>query len=122
VNVRLEAERHHPSWRGRGSLPWRSCLPFVRNDKGVLVHRPRRVTTYTHHRKPYISIQYWCGNTCIGSKKFTFLTQPGVDELLCAVCEMKAAAAGQRASDALCGRHVHVGKTVAVRVCCGGVK
>lgn len=120
MNAVLEIARQPKSWRGRGALPWRSCLPFVRNDKGLLVHRPRKVTTYTHHRKPYIAVQYWCGNTSTGSKKFTFLAEPGADELLCAVCEAKATAAGQRFSDALCGRHVHTGKCVAVMTCCAG--
>ena len=120
MKVQLEVQRQPLFLRGRSSLPWRSCLPFVRNDKGVLVHRPKRVTTYTHHRKPYIAIQYWCGNSCTGSKKFTFLTMPKINELLCAVCETKAIAAGRHASDILCGHHVHLGRTTAVRVCCGG--
>lgn len=100
------------------SVIWTRCAPFVENSRGILIHRPREVTTYNLHRAPHIGIGYWCGNHVAGGKNFTFLTAPPVGALLCEKCEQNAVAAGLPSADELAGRHVHKGKLKAIRVCC----
>lgn len=102
-----------------GAIAWKSATPFVENSRGVLIHRPRMVTTHKQgNRDPYLGVNMWCGNTMTGSKKFTFLTDPGHARLVCARCEEKAVAAGLPSSSDIAGRHVHIGGVAAVPACC----
>lgn len=50
---------------------------------------------------------------------FSFLAAPPEDKILCARCEAIAVANGLPSAAELAGRHVHVGRTVAVMTCCG---
>ena len=110
--------------RLRGQIPWVSCQPFVENSKAVLIHRPRYVSTHqiSDKYKPHISVGGWCGNVFSGTKKFTFLDAPPAGKLLCARCEEIAVKFGQPSSFELVGRHVHLGRCVAIQTCCEGVK
>ena len=51
--------------------------------------------------------------TCIA-----FVDVPPDDALLCSRCEAVAVEAGLPSADSLAGRHVHLGKCVAVQTCC----
>ncbi len=106
--------------RGHNKIPWASCLPFVENSRGVLIHRPRRVTTHKIGPRwaAHISVHAWCGNAMSGAKKFTFLDAPGANRIVCARCEANAVAAGLPPSSHLAGHHVHTGGVVAVMRCC----
>lgn len=100
-------------------LPWASCLPFVENSRGTLIHRPRHGATYNLHDKPHIGVTFWCGMAVSSSKKIlTFLGAPPDNKILCERCEAAAIKAGMPSADTLAGRHVHKGRTVAVVTCC----
>lgn len=117
--MKLALQRHkpYPEPYRHSIMPWASCAPFVENSRGVLIHRPRSVSTVTIHKAPHMAILYWCGNGVAG-RHLTLLEAPPEDALLCEACERRAVAAGLPSADALAGRHVHLGKVVAVRTCC----
>ena len=48
------------------------------------------------------------------------LYAPPDDKLLCEACELSAVLAGLPSAYELAGRHVHLGRIKAVRVCCVG--
>jgi hypothetical protein len=112
-------ERMRLSANGR-IIPWVSCLPFVENSRGMLVHRPRFVCTHKIGPKwpAHIAINCWCGNTMTGNQKFTFLDAPQESAIVCARCEDNAVAAGLMPSSAIVGRHVHTGGVIAKTRCC----
>lgn len=103
----------------KNGFPWASCAPFVENSRGVLIHRPRSGATYNIHKYPHVAVNFWCGMTATsGGKNLTFLAAPPEDKILCARCESIARANGLPSADELAGRHVHIGRTVAVMTCC----
>ena len=104
----------------RNQQRWIRCLPFVENQRGILIHRPRSASTYNIHKSgPHVGINFWCGMDCSGDgKKFTFLTAPPVGRILCERCELIAVLHGLPSADSLAGRHVHKGGVVAVATCC----
>lgn len=99
---------------------WKSCLPFVENTRGVLIHRPRCVATHkVAERWPsHIAIHYYCGAVATGGRHLTFLTKPPTSAILCAGCERNALKAGLPSADTLAGRHVHIGGVKAFKHCC----
>lgn len=100
-------------------FPWASCMPFVENSRGTLIHRPRSAATYNMHANPHNGVTFWCGMAVSTSKKnLTFLSTPPADKILCERCEVVAVKAGMPSADELAGRHVHKGRTVAVVTCC----
>lgn len=115
IKLPLERSKHPYSVK---ELPWSTCAPFVENSRGLLIHRPRMVTTYNTLKFPHIGIGYWCGNHVSGGKNFTFLEAPPEGILLCERCELAAVASGLMSADELAGRHVHKGKLKAVQTCC----
>lgn len=101
-------------------LNWKSCLPFVENKRGVLIHRPRSVVTVAKSvvsRTPYVCVDMWCGNRTVGGD-YTFLASPPNGKVVCARCEAIAIESGQQSSDNLAGHHVHIGGVRAVITCC----
>lgn len=116
--TKLPLERN--AFEAKHGFPWASCAPFIENSRGVLIHRPRHGATYNIHRLPHVSVHFWCGmGTSSDGKNLTFLAAPPEDKILCARCEAIAVANGLPSADELAGRHVHVGRTVAVMTCCG---
>lgn len=109
-----------PKDRRRIVTYWKACAPFVENQRGVLIHRPRTVTVHRTVKHAHIAVHYYCGNASTGTKNFTFLDEPPADALLCARCEAEAVKVGLPSAHALCGKHVHEGKCVAVQTCCIG--
>lgn len=100
-------------------VPWASCAPFVENSRGQLIHRPRTGMSYFIHRNPHIGIGFWCGmGVATDGKNLTFLASPPEGKILCEKCEAAAIANGLPSADELAGRHVHKGRTKAVRTCC----
>ena len=112
--LELNKDRRH------GVAFWKSCPPFVENSRGVLIHRPREVTVYDNGPRwgKHIAVHYHCGGGSNGGKNFTFLSDPPVGKLLCAVCEARAVMAELPSADSLCGRHVHIGRVIAQQSCC----
>jgi hypothetical protein len=100
------------------STVWRDCAPFVENGRAILIHRPRSVVTYNIHAAPHIGVNYWCGNQVSTSGKITFLSEPPHDRLLCEACEARAVMAGHPTATEIVGRHVHIGRLKAIRMCC----
>ena len=112
-----------PLKRSKSKLPflqWKSCLPFVENSRGVLIHRPRYVALYKIHKYPHIAVGYWCKNGSTGDDNFTFLSIPPEGKLVCKHCEMNAVEAGLPSTDALAGKHIHLGIVVPQQTCCMG--
>jgi hypothetical protein len=114
----ITLEKEKKLWRG--AIPWVACNPFLDNNRAVLIHRVRHVTTHKiGSRWPsHISIHCWCGNTMTGTKKFTFLSRVPDDRILCARCDDKAIESGRPSASDLSGKHVHTGGVVAIKRCC----
>lgn len=115
MKVKLAQQKHtnYPNPRS-GEVQWLWSLPFLRNPRGYLVHRVRHASTHLWDgRRSHDTCVYWCGNVGRGD----FVDDPG-DLLVCARCEAMAVANGEKTSDELVGRHVHLGKLIARRVCC----
>ena len=101
----------------RAVAVWVSCLPFVDNDRAVLIHRPKAVQSFKIHRLPHLGVHYWCNGMATGGKNFTFLALAPENKLVCQRCEDAAIEAGLPSTDELCGAHRHKGTVVAVRTC-----
>lgn len=113
--LRLERPRNNFGYKAF----WRDCEPFVMNDRGLLIHRPRTVVVCQLSGFPsHIGVGYYCGNQASGGRNFTFLGEPPEDRLVCAVCEARAVMAGLPSTDEIMGRHVCKGRVKAVRDCC----
>lgn len=98
---------------------WRESLPFAKNARALLIHRPRRITTHKLSKSDtHIAVKYHCGNTQCGDDNFTFLKAPEANDVVCARCEALAVKRGFPASSAIAKTHVHVGGLKAVRHCC----
>ena len=119
LKLPLRPGKPYPDPYRHSIMPWASCAPFIENSRGVLIHRPQSVSTITMLGKAHLGIKYWCGNGTAGKRSLTFLSEPPPGALLCAACEARATAAGLPSAEALAGRHVHLGKVVAVQLCCG---
>lgn len=121
IKLTLKEPKKYPREFRSHVFPWATCAPFVDNSRGLLIHRPRQVSTYakTGVIRTHIGIGYWCGNHVSGDNNFTFLDTLQQDgKLLCARCEEAAVANGLPSADDLVGRHVHKGGLVAVQSCC----
>lgn len=119
MKLELKIPKKHPMWGQLSEQQWRSCLPFVENTMALLIHRPLTVGTYRCGNRPlHLAIHYWCGNSAVGNKKFTFLEAPPENSLVCEKCEQNAVAAGLPSSESLAGKHVHIGRLKAIRTCC----
>lgn len=105
---------------GRAVAQWTACYPYVKNELGVLIHRPKTVAIYNLHKHPHLSVHYWCGNAAAGESKFTFLEEVPDGILICARCEAIAVLNKLPSTHEICGKHIHEGKVVAVQTCCGG--
>ena len=119
MKIQLRKGRPYPNGYSSNKVRWASAMPFVENSRGVLIHRPREVTTHTQFQKPHISALFFCGNGVSSNRStLTFLDAPPEGKLLCDRCETVALALGMPSADSLVGRHVHRGKVVAVQTCC----
>jgi hypothetical protein len=101
----------------RAATVWSACLPFVDNDRAVLIHRPKAVQSFKIHRLPHLGVHYWCNGMATGGKNFTFLALAPENKLVCQRCEDAAIESGLPSTDELCGAHRHKGTVVAVRTC-----
>ena len=120
MKVKLKRKKHPFATTGDNRyVPWIESLPFCVNPRGQLIHRVRFAGTHFSNydgRGPHShdGCTYWCSN--IGRGDFT--DDPPADRLLCAYCEAKAVAHGEKTADELAGRHVHIGHLKPVRDCC----
>lgn len=120
LKLPLHPGKPYPAPYRHSIIPWASCAPFIENSRGVLIHRPKSAKNITILGKTHAAILYWCGNGVSGKRNLTLLETPPEDALLCETCERHAVAAGPPSAAALAGRHVHLGKVVAVQTCCEG--
>lgn len=118
IKLPLQRPKLPPGDYAKTVFPWASCAPFIENSRGMLVHRPRAVTTHALLGKPHFSIWYWCGNHANNDAgNITFLEAPNIGAIVCERCEQAAVDAGLPSASSLAGRHVHVGKLKAVLTC-----
>ncbi len=117
VKLRIEKIRGREVDR-RSTVQWKSSLPFFHNFRGLLIHRVRSARSHiVDGELEHSSVHYLCNN--FGSlSNGELLAEPPEDRLLCAVCEAFAISHGMASADQLVGRHCHVGKIRAERVCC----
>ena len=103
---------------GRDTVQWKASLPFFQNFRGLLIHRVRSARSHiVDGQLSHSSVHYLCnnfGSLCNGE----LLAEPPLDRLVCAVCEAFALSHGMPSSEQLTGRHCHLGKIRAERVCC----
>lgn len=105
-------------------LSWKSALPFLENNRAVLIHRPRSVATVAKScvsKYPYFVASMWCGATFVNDRCWTFLEAPPEGKIVCARCENAAVEQGFQSSDSLVGKHVHIGGVKAFATCCENV-
>lgn len=107
----------------RGSdraVHWTSSKPFIKNSRGILIHRPKYVLTYKSlFGSVWLIVGHWCGSGVNGSDNLKFLDEPPIGEMLCTRCEAKAISEGFPSAHELVGRHVHTGgmNTIFCDVC-----
>jgi len=107
--------REWPSHYANSVVAWTKSLPFMVNPRAILVHRVRSAESHLRDgRWSHDVATYWCGNHGRGE----FTDNPPEGRLLCAFCEARAVAAGEKTADELAGRHVHTGTLKANRSCC----
>ena len=106
------------------AVTWTHALPFVKNLRGILIHRPRSVVIYNLHKKPHMAIHYLCGNGTTGpitnDSYIKFIPTPQNDCVVCERCEKIAITFDLPSASELAGTHVHVGGLKAIISCCGG--
>ena len=124
MKILLDLKKTHKNNDSRYDFfNWKSCLPFMENRRGVLIHRPKAVVTINASRLfgsklPYLAVTHWCGSSVNSENSFTFLDAPPNGKILCERCETLAVEAGLPSAESLVGKHVHIGKVKAVATCC----
>lgn len=101
------------------SVVWTQAKPFNVNPRGHLIHRVKSAISFRNNNGlwSHDHVDYWCG----GSANCVALTSdPPRERLLCAYCEAKAVAAGEKPASELVGRHVCTGTMKVQRQCCMG--
>jgi hypothetical protein len=109
-----------PPKGSRPDIQAKTSLPFAVNSRGVLVHRVRSLGVYladdgaySHH-----SAHCYCGAFAGG---VSLVAAPDPDAIVCQVCESRCHYLGLPSAEELVGRHVHVGRKIAIANCCPGV-
>ena len=97
---------------------WSDSEPFVANSQGPLIHRPKTITNHVSLGKRHIAINYYCGGSSNGLKKFTFLSKLNDRHIVCKRCELAAVECGLQSSEEINGGHAHLGGVKAVAFCC----
>jgi hypothetical protein len=88
----------------------KSCKPFIKNEKAILIHRPINIGVHKTSFGYHMSIHYACGLMACGSKKFSFLDNVSENDVVCARCEeMAVHKYGYDTSTKINGSHVHIG-------------
>lgn len=120
IDLKVRRGQTAAGYRTRAGY-WKKSQPFVENARAHLIRRPLSINEHRlsgHGR--HISIEYLCGQTTTGLKKFTFHDVPPENGVVCAVCEARAIMAGLPSSAEIAGRHVHIGRMRAVLTCAHG--
>lgn len=111
---------NHRHSKRMADIDARKSLPFAVNSRGVLVHRVRSLGiflsidgAYSHH-----SAHYHCNAFASG---VSLVAEPDQAAIVCHVCEARCKYLGLPSAEELVGRHVHVGRKVAIANCCSGV-
>lgn len=117
-----------PFWRPRATYALKSALPFIENDRGVLIHRPRYAAIHealSEQFHPHMSVEMWCGSSANSNQMrhggpgvLTFIADVPLDRYLCWRCEERAVEMGKLPSAyELTGHHVCVGGVRAYNKC-----
>lgn len=98
---------------------WKYSKPFIENERAVLVHRPRTITTFNYlGTRIHHAVEMHCGNTQTGDGVFRMHDMCPEEKVLCQKCEEMAVHRGLPSAEELCGRHVCIGGVKAVKSCC----
>ena len=110
-----------PFSKGLADVYAAEALPFAVNPRGVLVHRVKSVGVYHSDNGSYShhSVHYHCNSFASG---VSLAAEPDEKAIVCQVCENRCHYLGLPSAAELVGRHVHVGRKVAIANCCPDVK
>ncbi len=99
---------------------WSRSLPFFRSSAGVLLHRVSSVLDFIKNGKvTHSAVHYLCNNTSFVRRGAEFVADPKADgRLVCTACERVAQQKRLPSADKIVGHHVHLGRLIAVQVCC----
>ena len=115
ITLELRRDRHYLEAKSR-----RKGEPFFRAQAGVLFHRVRYITDfYVGKRLRHTAVTYQCNNTSFVRAGSMFSGNPTEQRaFVCSACEYWAKKRNKPTADQLAGKHVHVGRLVAVQLCC----
>ena len=106
--------------RRNGNEQIKACKPFVKNTRGILIHRPRSACLqYLEYKGAWVTVRNHCGMSINGDKNLDFIDAPEDGDIVCQRCEDIAVERGHPTSSALAGKHVCTGGLRAYRNCCG---
>jgi hypothetical protein len=118
VDLQIKPERRITPWNPVrcDTVQWSKGLPFAWSLRGRLVHRVRRAGSILYRGEWHHDYAHcWCSMSMCEP---VFGDMPPVERLLCAICEGKAIAAGEKPASELAGRHVCIGTLKVQRMCC----
>lgn len=95
-----------------------SGAPFLLNDRAQLIHRPIQVTLHYTLSSPHFSVHCYCRASFSSAKDLHLIEDVPDDRMVCLPCEQRAVLMGLPSTEEILGRHVHIGRLKAVRVCC----
>ena len=97
-------------------IHWKKSVPFVRSKQGKLIHRVRHAGSYLNEGVySHDFVSYWCNN---GTTSPEWLENPPDGAIVCQHCERIAVEKGERPTDEIVGKHVHIGTLIAIKTCC----
>lgn len=105
---------------GRDYRQWDRSLPFFHASAGILLHRVSSVLDFIQGGKvTHTAVHYLCGNTSFVRRGAEFVADPQkAGRLVCTACEFRAQRQRLPSADKIVGHHVHVGRLLAVQMCC----
>lgn len=113
----LRKQRSHPRNDYSAMFAWRRSLPFVKTDRGILIHRPIGISRIDRNYGWANDVaNYFCGG--VGKSDLTFYAQVPYGTIVCERCEQAAVRAGLPSVGDLHDGHVCVGGIRAFSRCC----
>lgn len=75
-------------------IEWTKSLPYIKNNRGKLIHRPRYVRIYKTGKGYHMAVTMHCGSIQCGSNKFKFTNNVSQCDVICLKCEENAVSSG----------------------------
>lgn len=85
------------------------AYPFVLNKRGILVHRPKKISIIQSAKGPSMVVEYYCGNSASGSDIFELKNDVETRQVVCRCCENKATKAGLPSTFAILNKSTFLG-------------